>query len=70
MARELKRLNTNMPVELVARVDEYADKLSINRSAAINILVSLALDSKQAVLTLGDIVKVIREEQAKKMTEI
>ena len=70
MARELKRLNTNMPVELVARVDEYANKLSINRSAAINILVSLALDSKQAVLTLGDIVKVIREEQAKKMTEI
>lgn len=66
MARELKRLNTNMPVELVARVDEYADKLSINRSSAINILVSLALDSKQAVITLGDVVKVIREEQAKK----
>ena len=67
MARELKRLNTNMPVELVARVDEYADKLSINRSSAINILVSLALDSKQAVVTLGDVIKLIREEQAEKM---
>lgn len=70
MARELKRLNTNMPVELVARVDEYADKLSINRSAAINVLVSLALDSNQAVVTLGDIMKIIREEQAKKLTDI
>lgn len=70
MARELKRLNTNMPVELVSRVDEYADKLSINRSAAINVLVSLALDSQEAVGTLGDVMKVIREEQAKKLTEI
>lgn len=70
MARELKRLNTNMPVELVARVDEYANKLSINRSAAINILVSLALDSKQAMATLGDVVSVIREEQARKLTGI
>lgn len=70
MARELKRLNTNMPVELVARVDEYANKLSINRSAAINVLVSLALDSQEAVVTLGDMMKIVREEQAKKMTEI
>jgi metal-responsive CopG/Arc/MetJ family transcriptional regulator len=69
MARELKRLNTNMPLELVGRVDRYAKKLSINRSAAINVLVSLALDSQEAVGTLGDVVKLVKNEQAKKITE-
>lgn len=60
MARELKRLNINMPVELVARVDDYANKLSINRTSAVNVLVSTALDSQRAFVTLEDAVKVIR----------
>lgn len=61
MARELKRLNVNMPVELVARIDDYAGKLSINRSAAVNVLVSMALDSQRAFVALEDAVKVIKE---------
>lgn len=68
MARALKRLNTNMPVELVARVDEYADKLSVNRTSAINVLVSMALDSQDAVVTLSDMMKMVRDEQAKRVT--
>lgn len=63
MARELKRLNINMPVELVARIDDYADKLSINRSAAVNVLVSMALDSHKAVVVLEDTIKAINGGQ-------
>lgn len=61
MARELKRLNVNMPVELVARIDDYANRLSINRSAAVNVLISMALDGQKAVVVLEDAVKAIRE---------
>jgi mannitol/fructose-specific phosphotransferase system IIA component len=46
MARELKRLNTYMPLELVVRVDEYANRMHLNRSAAINMLVSIALQQE------------------------
>ncbi len=63
MARELKRLNINMPVELVARIDDYAERLSINRSAAVNVLVSMALDGQKAVFVMEDVVKAIRERQ-------
>lgn len=67
MARELKRLNTNMPVDLVERIDEYADKMCINRSSAINVLCSLALDSQKAVGAMDELLKVVRNEQAKKV---
>ena len=50
MARELKRLNTNMPVELVARIDEYAERMNVNRTAAINMLVSMALEQRKSIM--------------------
>lgn len=65
MARELKRLNTNMPIDLVARIDEYADRMCVNRSSAINVLCNLALDSQQAMGTMEELLKMIKEEQAK-----
>lgn len=49
MARELKRLNMNMPSDLIDQVDEYAEKMNVNRSSAINMLVSTALEQKNAV---------------------
>lgn len=65
MARELKRININMPVDLVARIDEYADKMCINRSSAINVLCNIALDSQQAVGTMEELLKVVKEKQNK-----
>lgn len=64
MARELKRLNLNMPVDLVARIDEYAERMCINRSSAINVLCNLALDSQQAVGTMEELLRMVKEEQA------
>lgn len=46
MARELKRLNIYMPLELVVRVDEYANRVHLNCSAAINMLVRIALQQE------------------------
>lgn len=63
MARDLKRLTTNMPVELVTRIDEYADKMCINRSSAINVLCNIALDSRKAMDDMGELLKMAKIEQ-------
>ena len=61
MARELKRLNMNMPMELLEQVDNYADKMNINRSAAINMLVSTALEQKNVLEMMDSLLKEINE---------
>ena len=63
VARELKRLNVNMPVELVARIDEYADRMCINRSSAINVLCNTALDGQRAMGDLSELIKMANAEQ-------
>lgn len=67
MSRELQRLNMNMPVDLIQQVDEYAERMNINRTSAVIVLVSTALEQKNAMSVidtlldkLGDI-----EEKAK-----
>jgi metal-responsive CopG/Arc/MetJ family transcriptional regulator len=65
MAREMKRLNTNMPVKLVERIDVYAERMCISRSSAINILCNVALDNLQL---MGDLNKFVTlyDEASKK----
>lgn len=64
MAREMKRLNTNMPIELVERIDEYAERMCINsRSVAINVLCSMALDSQRAMEDMGKLLKLAEVKQ-------
>ena len=65
MVRELKRLNINMPVELVERVDEYADKVNVNRTAAINMLVSTALEQKNAIDMMKELLDKLKLESDK-----
>lgn len=65
MARELKRLNTNMPVDLVERIDAYAERMCINRSSAINVLCNIALDGQQAIGTMERLIGIYDEEQKK-----
>lgn len=65
MARELKRLSTNMPVDLVERIDAYAERMCINRSSAINVLCNIALDNQQVMGDLNRLVTLYDEEQKK-----
>ena len=52
-----------MPVDLVERIDEYADRMSINRSSAINVLCNTALDAQQSMNTLEELTRLLRENQ-------
>jgi len=63
MARDLKRLNTNMPIELIERIDAYALSMGINRTSAINSLVAQSLETKQAVNTLDEFMKMIKSQK-------
>lgn len=60
MAKEVKRINMNMPVETLKRVDEYADSMTISRTSAILVLLNQALDSKQAISDFSKIVEVAK----------
>lgn len=65
MAREVKRININVPVETLERIDTYADNMSINRTSAILVLLSQAMDSQKAMSDLGEFLKLYQEEQKK-----
>lgn len=61
---ERQRLNLNIPTDTLARLDEYAKKMTISRTSAILVLVNMALDSQSAVSSLNELT-----ELAKKIKE-
>lgn len=60
---EKTRVNINMPVETLKRVDEYAESMTINRTAAIMVLLNMALDSKKAVNDLSELLEMAKAQQ-------
>lgn len=65
MAREVKRININVPVETLERIDTYANNMSVNRTSAILVLLTQAMDSQKAMTDLGELLKLYQDEQAK-----
>lgn len=49
----------NISTELMDRVGEYADKMNINKTAAISVLLTQALDNQKAVNALDELMKLI-----------
>lgn len=58
---ELRRVGLNLPVDLVAKIDDYADSLSLNRTTAMTVLLSTSLQQNDAILKIGDLLKVYNE---------
>jgi len=46
MKKELQRLNMNMPAGLLQEVDEYANRMNLNRTSAMILLVSTGLEQE------------------------
>lgn len=63
---ETSRMVMNIPTELLTQLDEYASKMNINRTSAVCVLLSQALDSQKAMNDLGELVKLYQSEQNKK----
>ena len=62
---EKQRININVPVETLERIDKYAKKMSINRTSAILVLVTIALDTQQTMSDLSELMKFVDEERKK-----
>ena len=66
MARvETTRMGMNIPTELMEQLDEYADRMNISRTSAVCVLLSQALNSQKAMTDLGELLKLVQEEQKK-----
>lgn len=65
MAREVRRLNVNLPKELDDRVVQYAEKMTLSKTSAIIVLLQQSLDNQQMMLTMDELLKYVQNEQAK-----
>lgn len=62
---ETSRMVMNIPVDLLNQLDEYASKMNINRTSAVCVLLSQALNGQKAMADLGELLRVYQEEQTR-----
>jgi hypothetical protein len=62
---DLKRCNMYLSASLIERVDAYALKMGLNRTAAISSLIGTALDQQDAIKTLGGVIKAYGVDEIK-----
>lgn len=62
---EKQRININIPIETLEKIDKYAKKMAINRTSAILVLISTALDAQQTMSDLSELLKIVEEERKK-----
>lgn len=59
----LKRYSLNFDTELMAQVEAYAQQLHINRSAALSVLISQALQAQKGIDALSMLTDVVKAQQ-------
>ena len=63
LAETSARVGLTVNKELLARVDEYAEKMGISRSAAFSVLASQALDGQRGIDALNKIAEMADQMQ-------
>ena len=69
MAKDTTRVTVNLNSELVNQVDKYAEEMNINRTAAVAVLLSQAVNSQKAMSDLGELLTMVKAEQIKQAKE-
>lgn len=57
------KLIMNIPVDLLEKVDEYAESMNVNRTSAVCVLLSQALESRKAMADLSALVAMAQSER-------
>lgn len=57
---ELKRVNFNLPVSLVKRVEDYAYSMGLNVTNAYIVLLNQALDQKATINNLPNLLDMVK----------
>lgn len=60
---ELKRVNMNLPLHIVEKVEDYARNMGLNVTSAYIVLLSQALDQKQTMNSLPDLITMVSSLQ-------
>ena len=63
------RLNINVPSSLMQRLDDYADSMNINRTSAVAVLLTQALDNQKALNSLNSLSELIKVVDEQKISE-
>lgn len=66
---ELKRVNMNLPADLVQRVVEYGESKGLNVTSAYIVLLNQALDQKETIDSLPIMLDLIKSELSKTTQE-
>ena len=69
MAKDITRVTVNLNSELVNQVDKYEEDMNINRTAAVAVLLSQAVNSQKAMSDLGELLTMVKAEQIKQAKE-
>ncbi|EEM0293704.1 hypothetical protein DFQ93_23890 [Salmonella enterica subsp. enterica serovar Typhimurium] len=59
----LQKVQVNLEESLVQQVDAYADTLHVNRTAAVSVLLSMALQGIRSLDTLDELTKTLKALQ-------
>lgn len=65
----LKKCMIGFDEELLAEIEAYAAKMHINRTAAVTVLCSTALQTQKTMNTLDDFMQLIKAEKAAQCVE-
>ena len=63
MAKKLIRVTVNLTPELVERIEDYAEKVNVNRTAAVSVLLSNALDQQKAMTSINTLMDIYNAEK-------
>lgn len=66
LQKQTKKIVINVTEDLFNRVDEFAIEMNLNRTAAVTVLISQALDHIRMKNNMNELVKITQSEQLKK----
>lgn len=58
-----KKLMISLDEKLLAEIEEYAEKMHLNRSASIAVLCSTALEARKGMNTLDKLLNFVEEQK-------
>lgn len=59
------RVTVNLNSELVKHVDAYGERMGINRTSAVSVLLTQALNEQKAVNDLSELLELVRSGELK-----
>ncbi len=66
---DLVRMTINLSADLVMKIDEYAKILHVNRTSAMSVLMSQALEQKEVINVMSEMSKFMSQIELMKKSE-